>query len=171
MSQTILEWSKSILSITPLRWFNLVQSVPLELLSLRPAPNEWSALEVLQHMVDVETISTPVRLKALMAGQAFPAFNPADQKPKAAPNIALADEFDKLRQESLGLLNEVTEADLERQALHAEYGIVSMSQFLHHIAAHDLMHLVQAEQAMMQPLIQGCGPWVVNYDAHIAKLS
>jgi hypothetical protein len=166
----ILEWSQAILSHTPTRWFNLVQTIPLELLSMKPAPNEWSALDCLQHLVDVERVSTPVRLKALLAGQAFPAFNPDEQAPKAAPTIALADEFALLRQESLLLLKQVTPDDLERRALHAEYGMVSMSEFLHHIAAHDLMHTVQAEQAMMQPLIKACGPWDVNYSAHLAKI-
>jgi uncharacterized damage-inducible protein DinB len=166
----ILEWSYSILSNTPIRWANLVQMIPLDLLTMRPAPNEWSALECLQHLVDVERISTHVRLKALMAGQAFPAFNPDEQPPKAAPTIDLANEFANLRRESLILLEQVTVADLERRALHAEYGMVTMSEFLHHIAAHDLMHTVQAEQAMMQPLIKGCGAWDVNYTAHLAKI-
>jgi uncharacterized damage-inducible protein DinB len=166
----ILEWSQVILSNTPTRWFNLVQTIPLELLSMKPAPNEWSALDCLQHLVDVERVSTPVRLKALMVGQPFPAFNPDDYPAKEASAMELVTEFASLRQESLLLLKQATVANLERRALHAEYGMVSMSEFLHHIAAHDLMHTVQAEQAMMQPLIKGCGAWDVNYTAHLAKI-
>jgi hypothetical protein len=30
---------------------------------------------------------------------------------------------------------------------------------LHEWVAHDLMHLVQAERALLQPFIQGSGPW------------
>lgn len=161
-----MEWCKSVISTTPARWFSLVQSVPEELLLMPPAPNEWSALECLQHMVDVEQISFPIRIKALMAGQPFPGFNPADQPPKPAPTITLADEFDRLRQHNLILLNEVSPDALDNQALHTEYGMVSMRQFLHHWAGHDLNHLVQAERALMQPFISGCGPWVVNYADH-----
>lgn len=167
--QNILEYAIAILSSSPARWHKIVETVPLELLSLPPAPKEWSALDCLQHLVDVERVSTPVRLKAFMAGEAFPAFNPAEQPKKAAPTIALAAEFEQLRHESLLLLKAITPADLERRALHAEYGMVSLSDFLHHIAAHDLMHTVQAEQAIMQPLINGSGAWIVNYGAHIAK--
>ena len=169
MVQNILNWSKTILASSPVRWQYLIETYPLELLSLPPAPNEWSALECLQHLVDVERTSTPVRIKTLLAGGSFPAFNPdADGSPDA-PTIALAAEFARLRKENLLLLEGVTEADLVKEALHAEYGIVNLSQFLHHLAVHDLMHTVQAEQAMMQPLIQGTGPWDVNYTAHIAK--
>ena len=169
MADNILKWCKSVAEITPARWFSLVQSVPMELLVMRPAPNEWSAIECLQHMVDVEHISFPTRIKALLAGEPFPGFNPADQPPKQAPTIALADEFNHLRQQTLVLINQITEADLDKQALHAEYGTVTMRQLLHHIAGHDLNHLVQAERALMQPFINGCGPWVVNYDDHIVK--
>jgi len=44
-----------------------------------------------------------------------------------------------------------------------------MSQLLHHIAAHDLNHLVQAERAIMQPFIQGSGRFAVNYTDHTVK--
>lgn len=169
MTDNILNWCKSIAGNTPARWTSLVNSVPLELLLKRPQPNEWSALECLQHMVDVERDSFPVRIKALLARQPFSAFNPDDQPPKPAPTVALADEFNQLRQHTLVLLDGITEADLDNQALHAEYGMVTMRQFLHHIAGHDLNHLVQAERALMQPFIQGTGPWVVNYADHIVK--
>jgi hypothetical protein len=171
MEYNILKWSKSIIAITPARWFSLVDSVPIELLVMRPAANEWSAIECLQHVVDVERVSFPMRIKALLAGQPFAGFNPGDQPPKPPPTIALADEFNQLRQETLALFNQITEADLDKQSLHAEYGMVTMRQFLHHMAGHDLNHLVQAERALMQPFIRGCGPWVVNYEDHIVKVN
>lgn len=165
MTDPILIWCKSVVTITPARWHNLVTAVPLELLTRPPAPGEWSALDCLQHLVEVERVSYPVRLKALLAGQPFPGFNPADSI-KSPPTTALAAEFEELRRANLSILDQITPADLDRQALHAEYGMVTMRQFLHHWAGHDLMHVVQAERALMQPFIQGCGPWVVNYTDH-----
>jgi hypothetical protein len=32
-----------------------------------------------------------------------------------------------------------------------------------------LMHLVQAEQALMQPFINGCGAWQVYFTRHRAQ--
>ena len=45
-------------------------------------------------------------------------------------------------------------ADLP-QARHQELGPVTLEQLLHEWAAHDLMHTVQAERALMQPFIEG----------------
>jgi hypothetical protein len=165
MPDNILQWCRSVVAITPARWHALVQSVPLELLTLSPAPGEWSALECLQHVTEVERVSYPVRLRALLAGEPFPGFNPTDSI-KPPPTLALAAEFEELRKVTLALLDQITVADLDRQALHAEYGMVTLRQFLHHWAGHDLMHLVQAERALMQPFIRGCGAWVVNYTDH-----
>lgn len=165
-----LKWAKAILASTPSRWQFLIDNYPLELLEARPAPNEWSALECLQHLVDCERISSPVRLKTFMTGGGFPAFNPADDGSGDVPSVALVPEFVRLRAENMLLVEKFTEADLGREALHAEYGMVTLSQYLSHLAGHDLMHTVQAEQAIMQPLIKGVGPWLVNYEAHLAKV-
>ncbi|MEP7285661.1 MAG: DinB family protein [Chloroflexota bacterium] len=171
MTTNILEWSRSIFVTTPIRWLNLVDSVPVELLSMPPAPNEWSALKCLQHLVEVEREVFPIRMKALLTGQSFSGFEPDSGDMKEPPTIALASVFDNLRKENLILLDQVTKADLDRQALHAEAGImVSMATFLHQSAAHDLMHTVQAERALMQPFIKGCGLWQDNYSDHVAKI-
>ena len=166
MTAEILSWSRSILTTTPARWLSLCRWVPEELLLLKPAPGEWSALECLQHIVDTERLSMQGRVRALLAGEGIPGFNPAVDGSKEPPTLALADAFDRLRQESLALLEEVNEADLVRRSLHAEYGMVTLEQFLHHWAGHDLMHTVQAERALMQPFIRGCGPWVKFYTDH-----
>lgn len=167
MVQDILAWSHTILASTPLRWQYLLDTYPQELLSHSPAPTEWSALECLQHLVDVDTISTSVRLKAFLAGEGFPDFDPNQQTKKDASTIALGAEFSRLRQENLQLLSQFGVVDLSKEVRHAEYGMVSVSHFLHHLVAHDLMHTVQAEQAMMQAMINGAGAWKVNYTAHI----
>ena len=169
IANNILEWCIAVIETTPVRWLNLVDSVPIELLSAKPAPGEWSALECLQHLVEVERGSFPVRLNALLTGEPMAPFNPSDPGTKPPPTIALAHEFDQLRRTNLERLRQVSEADLDRQTLHAEYGMVSMREFLHHRAAHDLMHTVQAERALLQPFINGCGPWVEVYQDHIAR--
>ena len=80
---------------------------------------------------------------------------------------ALAAEFAQLRAESLRALAEVTTADLARTARHSELGLVTMGEMLHEWAGHDLMHTVQAERALMQPFIRGCGPWQAYFKDHI----
>ena len=169
---TILQSVRSILEITPTRWLNLTESVATDLLVQPPAPGEWSAVDCLQHLVDAERWVFPARVRCLLAGQDFPAFDPDSQgtKPAVDQNPAgLAAEFARLRADGLQALEAVTLADLPRQARHQELGIVSLSELLHEWAAHDLMHTVQAERALMQPFIQGCGPWHHYFQDHIAR--
>jgi hypothetical protein len=81
----------------------------------------------------------------------------------------LAEEFARMRSETLTLLKTLKPSDLERRARHAELGPVSLSELLHEWAAHDLMHTVQGERALMQPFIQGSGAWQVYFKDHFVK--
>jgi hypothetical protein len=167
----ILEESHTILQTTPLRWANLAESLSMGLLSLPPAPGEWSALGCLQHLVDTERWVFPVRVRALLAGQDFAAYDPDSQGTKSNHKLSaveLAAEFAALRADSLALFGQITPSDLTRQARHQELGLVTLSELLHEWAGHDLMHLVQAERALMQPFIQDCGPWQAYFQDHIA---
>ncbi len=169
MIGNIIVSARTVLQTTPLRWVNLTQHLPSDLLSRPPAPGEWSALECLQHLVDTERWVFPARVRYLLAGQDFPAFNPDTEGTKPADILAPADlvaEFARLRADGLIALNQVTPVDLTRQARHQELGLVSMSELLHEWAGHDLMHTVQAERALMQPFIDGCGPWQIYFRDH-----
>lgn len=168
----ILEVARTILQTTPLRWVNITQNLPANLINLPPAPDEWSALGCLQHLVDADRSVFPVRVKAILAGQDFPAFDPDSQETQSLAPLsaqALAEEFTSLRGANLVLFSGLTESDLNRQARHQELGIVTMSELLHEWAAHDLMHTVQAERALMQPFIQGCEPWRSYFLDHVVE--
>jgi hypothetical protein len=118
-------------------------------------------------MLDSEKVYQ-FRIGAFLEGRDFPDFDPAvDGTPpgEQAP-LALAAAFARLRQETLRLLETLTPADLERRANHAELGPVTLGEMLHNWAGHDLNHTVQAERALMQPFIQGCGPWKRYYTDH-----
>ncbi len=171
---SILTWAREVLTTTPSRWTGLTLTLSPDLLSMPPAPNEWSAVDCLQHLIDTERWVFPVRLRAFLAGQDFPAFDPDSQGTKTNTQISfanLAEQFDQLRQASLAELAPVTPDDLGKQARHAELGTVTLSEMIHEWAAHDLMHTVQAERAMMQPFIRGCGPWRAYFAAHAAGSS
>ena len=169
--EDVLVWVRAVLTGTPARWQSLADTLPAELVSQPPAPGEWSALECLQHLVDTERWVFHVRIQALLAGQDFPAFDPARQgtKPGAGRSpAALSGEFARLRADSLALLAQVGPADLGRKARHQELGLVTLGELVHEWAAHDLMHTVQAERAVMQPFIRGSGPWQPSFVDHLA---
>ena len=158
---SLLEDVQAVLAITPERWQRLVSTLPVDLLMRPPATGEWSALNCLQHLLDAERVLFPVRLRALLTGQGFTDFDPnrqhADHDSQTPEQLASA--FAQTRQESLALLKQVTNDDLGRTTQHPKLGTVTLAEFLHTWAAHDLMHTVQAERALMQPFMLGCGPW------------
>jgi hypothetical protein len=167
----ILISASSVLRTTPARWNSLMQLSPDESLTAAPAPGEWSAVQCLQHLVDTERGVFPQRVGFLLAGVDFPAFDPDAQgtAPDAAQSpAALAAEFARLRGASLTVLASVAASDLSRKARHSELGVVTLGELLHEWAAHDLMHTVQAERALMQPFIRGCGPWQPFFRDHLA---
>jgi len=170
----ILTNLKAVLKTTPLRWNALIANSPDDLLRRQPLPGEWSALECLQHLIDLDRGVFPQRVRALLAGENFPAFFPDEDGSQVTDETspqALAAEFEALRKENLLLVDELTPDDLSKEAVHAELGTVSLGNLLHEWGGHDLMHLVQAERAMMQPFIEGCGAWRVYFLDHVADKS
>jgi hypothetical protein len=163
-----LLWARRLLATTPNRWLDLAGSLPPELLARKPASSDWSSVECLQHLIDVEEVFQ-FRVGCFMQGLDFPAFDPDAQgtKPGDESPLVMAAKFGRLREESLQILENLHSDDLERQARHAELGIVSLGQMISEWAAHDLNHTMQAERALMQPFIKGSGPWVVYFKHHL----
>ena len=169
--EQILPWARAVLETTGPRWLRLTQTVPDELLTRIPAPDEWSAVDCLRHLLEVERTVFPVRVRAILAGQDFPAFDPA-QREAQAPDLTasqLAEAFAEARDAGLAALGEVRVQDLPRTARHSTLGIMTLSETLHAWAAHDLNHTVQAERAIMQPFIAGSGALAFRFVDHLAK--
>ena len=163
---SLIESVVSVLATTPPRWAALAGIEP-DLLARRPAPGEWSAIECLGHVVDTEAAVFLARVLAVREGRDFAAFDPdAEGAPVARSLGALAADFATLRAASLEVLATLTDADLDRTARHAELGHVTLRELLNEWAAHDTMHLVQAERALMQAFIPGSGPWRPYFADH-----
>jgi hypothetical protein len=167
--EDIFYWAQAVLKTTPQRWIRFTEELPAALLNRRPLEGEWSALECFLHLYDTEKGVFPARVEYLLAGQDFPAFDP-DKEGSSVDAITdpvqIAHEFDRMRRNSLKLFDKISEADLDRRARHSELGVVSLRELLHEWAGHDLMHTVQAERALMQPLIAGAGPWKGYFSDH-----
>ncbi len=169
--ENILDWTRAVLTTTPIRWESMAQTLPLELLIRPPAAGEWSALECLQHLIDTDDVFT-ARLKYFLAGQDFADFNPDEAGTRLSATPApreMAAQFTRLRTDSLAALAAIIPDDLNRRARHSALGMVSLGEMVHDWAAHDLQHTRQAERALMQPFILGSGPWQVNLQDHRVK--
>ena len=53
----------------------------------------------------------------------------------------------------------VRDEHLDLRVRHSDLGPVRLREMLYEWAAHDLMHTVQAERAIMQAFLPGTGPW------------
>jgi uncharacterized damage-inducible protein DinB len=165
----ILPWAMPLIESTPERWQRLAQTIPDDLLRQPPAPGQWSAMDCLHHLVAIEGVFAS-RLEAFLTGQqSFPAYDPDAPENRPDPAITageLAAEFARRRTDSLLKLRELTDTDLQRRSVHAQLGPVTLDHMVHEWAAHDLNHTVQAERALMQPFIRGCGPWQEYFVDH-----
>ena len=166
----ILAVALTVLGATPGRWSSLAETTPEDLLERAPAPGEWSAKACLGHLLDTERGVFPARIRAFLAGEDFPAFDPDEQGSavQQRTTAALAAEFAMLRAASLAEQAVVTESDLDRTARHSELGEVTLGQMVHEWVGHDLMHTVQGERALMQLFVDACGPWRIYFTDHIA---
>ena len=167
MMQTIPS-IRAVLSTTAGCWLSLTETLPNDLLTRPPAANEWSALECLQHLHDAERRVFPMRMQALLNSEDIAAFDPDKEGTKSSlwTPAELAADFARLRTENLAMLEHVGLTDLARSGKHSELGVVTLGELLHEWAAHDLMHTVQAERALMQPFIGNCGPWRLYFQDH-----
>lgn len=166
---SILPDVMQLLATTPARWAALAERLSEQALTARPAPEEWSAAECLQHLLDTEQMFNG-RVEAFLAGRDFPGFDPRTDSSEPIRDITtrdLAGIFDDLRRQSLERLGRLTPEDLERQVRHAQFGPITLREQLHAWAAHDLAHTRQAEQALMQPFIAGSGPLRVRFADHV----
>jgi hypothetical protein len=160
-----LEGICGVLRTTPARWQALTAQLPPAILERPAAPGEWSAADCLRHLIDLETRVFPTRLRALLAGQAFPAPGAATPATEAGP-ADLAATFARYRAANLDLLDGLQPADLDRAITHPQLGRVTVGNLVHDWAAHDLMHTVQGERAILQPFLPGTGPWRHVFEDH-----
>jgi len=164
----VLAWVRDVLATTAPRWLNLTEALPEALLRRPAAPGEWSAAQCLEHLLATERQVFPPRVRVFLRGGDIVPFDPdqeAPPRPVMSP-VQMAGEFARLRAASLELLAGLEPSDLARTAHHGEYGTVTLAEQLNEWAAHDLMHTVQAERALMQPFLPGTGPWRPSFSDH-----
>ena len=168
----VLAQTLSMLRTSVDRWAAIARVEP-ELLARQPAPGEWSAIQALQHVVDTALPIFNARVHAIRAGAVFPGFDP-DREGRVdritSSGRDLVEELRPMRAESLATLEALQPGDLELVGTHAELGRVTMAELLNEWAAHDTMHIVQAERALMQAFIPASGPWRSYFADHDAVL-
>lgn len=115
---------------------------------MRPAPGEWSPVEILCHLRDEETEDFGARLRVIVDGTSE--FTPIDPERWAEERryheARLPEVLEALRarrQTSLGLLASISPKALEGSRPHTRLGRLSGQDILAAWVAHDRIHLAQ----------------------------
>lgn len=140
--------SMKILEATPTIIQILARDFDAEGWRRRPAPGEWSALEIAVHLKDVES-HTVDRVRRVLAEDQpeLPAWDhevpPARAYDEGAdPELALREHAD-LRTEHLRLLHGLSEQQWQRSARHETHGEITLTKLEAHVAAEEVDHLAQ----------------------------
>ncbi len=135
----------------------IVDSLPAAHLGARPAPDEWSAAEILAHLVTVEAVLT-ARVESMLAspGGRSLAVDPPAASPSAGRGLVAR--WRDARAGTLDRLARLTADELGRGAELRRWGYVTVEQQVCEWAYHDLEHLRQllaVGEALLYPAIGG----------------
>lgn len=138
-----------ILAASTAALHGVVQALPAALMVWRPAPGEWSALEVIGHLLEADERGFGGRIRTIMGEERprFAGWDPdtvaRDRRDNERDPAELIAEFTERRLAHLALLETLTEADLDRGGDHPEVGWLTAGDLLHEWVHHDANHLRQ----------------------------
>jgi hypothetical protein len=134
----------------------------------RPAPGEWSAVEILCHLRDEEAEDFGARLRVILDGQE--SFSPIDPERWAAerryqdvPMAEVLDAFKTRRRATLDLLDSVVPAALLGARALGKAGPLSGMDLLVAWVAHDLLHVRQLAGTLARVWAERWAPLRAEY--------
>ena len=134
----------------------------------KPAPDRFSVAEVLAHLSHSEGHCYRMRLDRFLS-ESLPEFEPDDAQMyldlyrDIDPEDAFYN-FQDQRETNIEYLRDLPSAAGQRQALHREYGEITLSEMLHEWALHDLGHVRQiAELVRARKYLAGAGAMGRSY--------
>jgi hypothetical protein len=135
---------------------NLINDVPAFIRKWRPEPGKWSAHEHAVHLPQVQ----PMMMQRLemMLRDPSPVIKPYIPADDDVPDMLLEIDLDEAMQrfahERLAMiqrLRELTDAQWQITAAHAEYSHYSVFIMFRHLAMHDLYHAYRIEERLLDP--------------------
>jgi uncharacterized damage-inducible protein DinB len=126
----------------------LIEGVPDEILSRRPAPGKWSIRAILAHMAEDELASSwRYRQMIEQNGVLLTGFDQdlwatlGDYESWSAADALHM--FRLLREANLRLLGRLTPEQWQHHGIHAERGRITVEELARHMAGHDANHIDQ----------------------------
>jgi hypothetical protein len=142
-----------LISDTPRRLAQLVETIGPERLEAPPAPGKWSARDILCHLADTELVFG-FRLRQSLA-EDHHVIQPFDQDRWANSyetydaRSAVAT-FSAVRGWNIALIRSASPADLAKAVTHPERGTMTFQTIIETMAGHDRNHIKQIEAIAAQ---------------------
>ncbi len=140
-----------VLASTPEKIEDACVELDLAILQKEPEPGEWSAEEILAHLLDAEIVySFRNRMILAQPGTHFPAYNQDLWIGLAHPSFPeMLAAFSSLRRMNVWLAEETpTEEWAKKDGFHSERGRMTFDLALKSVAGHDIAHLKQLEKTL-----------------------
>lgn len=161
-----LDQTIALLERTPGALDELLRGLPDSWTNANEGYGTWTALEVINHLIDCELVNWMPRLRHLLAAGESEPFKPFDRTGFKAdtepPSLAKSlSEFTRLRAGNLEDLRALglTTDDLEKRGKHPTFGAVTASQLLATWAVHDMTQLHQISRILAHQYQEAVGPW------------
>jgi hypothetical protein len=129
----------------------IIKGVPASKLRKRPAPEKWSAGEILAHLADTEIV-VGWRLRQILGAPGTPiqAFDQdswaaAGRYQKRDPRKC-AEQFRVVREANLALLKSLAPEQWKHHGMHAERGVETIEHIVGMMAGHDINHVKQVKR-------------------------
>jgi hypothetical protein len=129
----------------------LIKGMPASKLRKRPAPEKWSAGEILAHLADSEIV-IGWRLRQILGAPGTPS-QAYDQDSWAAAGHyekrdarKSAEQFRVVREANLALLKSLAPEQWKHHGMHSERGVETVEHIVRMIAGHDINHTRQVER-------------------------
>jgi uncharacterized damage-inducible protein DinB len=135
-----------VISETPRRLAQLVETIGPDGLETPPAPGKWSVRDIISHLADSE-VAFAFRLRQTLA-EDHHMIQPFDQDlwaktyPACDTSVALA-ALSALRAWNIALIRSVRPADLSKPVTHPERGTMTFQTLVETMAGHDRNHIQQ----------------------------
>ena len=156
----------TVLENTPTVLQELIESLPETWTSLNMGPDSWSPFDIVGHLIHGEKTDWIPRMEIILSGKKDYVFEPFDrfaqfENSKGRALADLLEEFASLRQNNLTYLRskKLNADDLLLEAIHPDFGRVTLSELLASWVVHDLNHIAQVCSAMAFQYKQEVGPW------------
>ena len=150
-----IEEAVAILSRTPAMVDAMLRGLPDGWIAAHEGGTTWSPFDVIGHLIHGERTDWIPRARIILEHREAKPFEKFDRLAQFSESegrtlAGLLDEFAALRRENLQALESLhpTNADLDRNGLHPELGMVTLRQLLATWVAHDLDHIAQISRVL-----------------------